>query len=154
MDICYMRIAVNTRLLLKGKMEGMGWFAFEVLKRMVEQHPEDQFLFLFDRPYDKQFVFGENVETRVLFPPARHPILWYIWFEISVKRALSKWKPDVFFSPDGYASLSTTVPQAMVTHDLAFIDYPQYIPKTVAAYYRFFCPKYVEKAQRVMFLSS
>ena len=149
-----MRIAVNTRLLYEGKMEGVGWFTYEVLKRMVEQHPEDQFLFLFDRPYDEQFVFGGNVETRVLSPPARHPILWYIWFEISVKRALSKWKPDVFFSPDGYASLSTYIPQAIVTHDLAFIDYPQYIPKWVAAYYRFFWPKYIEKAQRVITVSN
>ena len=30
-----MRIAVNTRLLLKGKLEGIGWVAYETLKRIV-----------------------------------------------------------------------------------------------------------------------
>ncbi len=35
-----MVIAVNTRLLLKGKLEGIGWFSSETLKRMTINHPE------------------------------------------------------------------------------------------------------------------
>ncbi|QQR96432.1 MAG: hypothetical protein IPJ93_07485 [Bacteroidota bacterium] len=38
-------IAVNTRMLLKDKLDGTGWFAFETLKRIVIQHPEHRFIF-------------------------------------------------------------------------------------------------------------
>lgn len=38
-----MRIAVNTRFLLKDKMEGFGWFTYETVKRMVIAHPEHTF---------------------------------------------------------------------------------------------------------------
>ena len=43
-----MRIAVNTRFLLPGRLEGLGRFTFEVVKRMVEANPEVEFIFLFD----------------------------------------------------------------------------------------------------------
>ena len=33
-----MRIAVNTRFLIPNKLEGIGWFTHEVLKKMVEHH--------------------------------------------------------------------------------------------------------------------
>ena len=68
-----MKIAVNTRLLLKDKLEGIGWVAYETLRRMVKSHPEVEFYFLFDREPDPMFVFGDNVKPVVLFPQARHP---------------------------------------------------------------------------------
>jgi len=46
-----MKIAINTRLLLKNKLEGIGWFTFEHLKRIVKNHPERKFYFIFDRKY-------------------------------------------------------------------------------------------------------
>ncbi|GIR11816.1 MAG: hypothetical protein CM15mP23_03910 [Cryomorphaceae bacterium] len=52
-----MRIAVNTRLLLKDKLEGIGWYTYETLSRIVKSHPEHEFYFLFDRPYSKEFIF-------------------------------------------------------------------------------------------------
>ena len=70
-----MRIAVNTRLLLKGKLEGIGWFTSQTLERIVKQHPEHEFIFFFDRPYDPQFVFAPNVTPVVVHPQARHPVL-------------------------------------------------------------------------------
>ncbi|RMD99610.1 MAG: glycosyltransferase family 1 protein, partial [Bacteroidetes bacterium] len=85
-----MRIAVNTRLLLKGKLEGMGWFTHEVLSRMVAAHPQDEFFFLFDRPYDPGFVFAKNVTPVVVSPPARHPFLFYLWFERRLPAVLER----------------------------------------------------------------
>ena len=54
-----MIIGINTRFLLTTKMEGFGWYTFEISKRLVAQHPEHQFVFFFDRPYDSKFIFGE-----------------------------------------------------------------------------------------------
>ncbi len=42
-----MRIAVNTRLLLNGKLEGIGWFTYQTLERIVRDHPEHDFFFSF-----------------------------------------------------------------------------------------------------------
>jgi hypothetical protein len=70
-------------------MEGFGWYTFEVVKRLVENHPEHEFVFFFDRAFDKRFVFGKNVEPVVLFPPARHPILFKWFFNYSIKNLFS-----------------------------------------------------------------
>ena len=77
-----MKIAVNTRLLLKDRLEGIGWFTHECLSRIVRQHPEHQFYFLFDRAYDESFVYAPNVTPVVTHPQARHPYLWYLFFEV------------------------------------------------------------------------
>jgi glycosyltransferase involved in cell wall biosynthesis len=148
-----MRIVVNTRLLLKNKLEGIGWFTYETLKRMVYQHPEHEFFFLFDRPYDKSFVFSSNVSPVVLFPQARHPALYYLFFEFAVPRALKKIKADLFLSPDGYLSLSTSVPSVQVIHDLHFVHFPQNIPWMERNYYSYFFPRYANKAARIACVS-
>ncbi|MFA7138685.1 MAG: hypothetical protein WC151_09215, partial [Bacteroidales bacterium] len=100
-----MKIAVNTRLLLKNKLEGIGSFEYENLLRLTTQHPEHQFFFLFDRKYHPDFIFGSNVTPVILPPQARHPILYHIWFQYSIGYYLKKLKPDLFFSPDGYLPL-------------------------------------------------
>ena len=148
-----MKIVVNARFLIKDKLEGIGWFSHEVLRRMVEAHPEDEFIFLFDRPFDDTFLYAPNVKGVQLFPPARHPFLWYLWFEIAVKRYLNKHKPDAFFSPDGYLSLKASCPQVMVCHDIAFMHYPEYVPKLVNKYYRHYTPKFLKRADRVVTVS-
>ena len=104
-----MRIAVNTRLLLKGKLEGIGWFTYQTLKRMVENHPEHEFIFIFDRPYDPSFIFGKNVTAVVVGPPARHPILFYLWLDWSVAYVLKKYKADVANLQKEYPDFETFI---------------------------------------------
>lgn len=149
-----MRIAVNTRFLLPHKMEGFGWYTYEITKRLVEQHPEHTFIFLFDRPYDYRFIFGENVIPVVLFPPARHPFLFIIWFELAVRRALKKYQADVFFSPDGYLSLGSDCPQINVIHDLNFEHLNDAMPVLQKWYYRYFFPKFAKKAKKIVTVSN
>lgn len=134
-------------------MEGFGWYTYETTRRLVEQHPEHTFILFFDRAFDKKFVFGPNVIPVVLRPPARHPILFILWFELAVHRALKKYKADVFFSPDGYLSLRTDVPQIPVIHDLNFEYYPKDIPWVASKYYRYFFPKFAKKASKILTVS-
>jgi glycosyltransferase involved in cell wall biosynthesis len=148
-----MRIGVNTRFLLSHKMEGFGWYTFEIVKRMVENHPEHEFVFFFDRPFDPKFVFGPNVKTVVLNPPARHPFLFIIYFNWSLTRALKKHQIDVFFSPDGYLSLYTKVPQIAVIHDLNFEHHPHDIPPLPRWYLRQYFPRFAKKAAHILTVS-
>lgn len=148
-----MRIAVNTRFLLPDKLEGLGWYTHALLRQMVLNHPEDQFFFFFDRPFDPAYVYAENVTPIVLFPPARHPLLWYAWFEWAVPRALRRCKADVFFSPDCYMSLTTSVPTVMTVHDLIPLQHPEQVPWWSRDYYRYFIPRYIRQADRVITVS-
>lgn len=121
------KIAVNTRFLIKNKLEGIGLFTYESLKRITRAHPEIDFYFLFDRKFDQEFIFGDNIKPVVLFPQARHPLLWYLWFEISVARWLKKNNPNLFLSTDGYACLNTSVATVIVIHDLAYEHYKEHV---------------------------
>lgn len=148
-----MRIAVNTRLLFNEKLEGVALFNHEVVRRIVEQHPEDEFIFFFDRKFDPKYKYGPNVETVVLFPPARHPFLFIWWFEWAVANALHKWKADVFLSVDNFLSLRTSVPTVLVTHDLAHAHFPNWNTLLQRKYYQFFAPKFNRRAKRIVAVS-
>lgn len=148
-----MRIAVNTRFLLKSKLEGIGWFTFEVVRQLVINNPQHEFIFLFDRPFDEEFIFAKNIKPVVVSPPARHPLLWYMWFEWSVPFILKRHKVDLFFSPDGYLSLSSKVPSVVVMHDLAFEHHPEDVGGLVSKFYRYFTPRYAKKAARILTVS-
>ncbi len=149
-----MRIAVNTRLLLKGKLEGIGWFTYQTIERIVRNHPEHEFFFFFDRPYDPLFVFAPNVTPVVIHPQARHPILFYLWFEWGVPFMLKKYKIDLFLSPDSYMSLSTKVPTCLVIHDLAFEHYPEHFVLSHRLYWRHYSPLFARKAKRIATVST
>lgn len=148
-----MRIAVNARFLLPGRMEGIGRFTWEVARRLVDRFPDDEFIFLFDRPFDSAWLPSGNVKPVVAAPPARHPLLWYAWFEWAVPMALQRHRADVFFSPDGYCSLRSSVPTVMVTHDLAHLHFPEAVPGLVRRYYQYFVPKFLERAERIVAVS-
>jgi glycosyltransferase involved in cell wall biosynthesis len=148
-----MKIAVNTRVLLKDRLEGVGWFIYEVFRNLAENHPEHEFIFFFDRPYHPDFVFGKNVTPVVLFPQARHPLLFVWWFEWSVSRALKRYKADVFISPDNFLCLNTQVPTLLVVHDLAYKHFSDNDKWVNRLYYRFFMPKFIKKATHIVTVS-
>lgn len=146
-------IAVNTRWLLPNKLEGMGWFTHHLLKRMVKNHPEVNFLFIFDRPWNPEFIYGSNVTPLIVGPQARHPILWRLWSQISVRRVLKKHQPDLFFSPDGFIPLQSKTPTLAVIHDLNFEHYPQWSPKRVTAFYKKYMPRFAAQATHIATVS-
>lgn len=149
-----MVIAVNTKFLLDDYLEGYGRFIYETFKLITKQHPEHQFIFFFDRPYNKRFVWDTNISPIIAGPPARHPLLWKWWYDIRVPALLRKYKADVFVSPDGFCSLRTKIPQCVVIHDLAFIHQPKGIKKSHLAFYKKYTPRFISKANRVVTVSS
>jgi len=146
-------IGVNTRLLQKDKLEGIGWFTYETLIRITKNHPEHQFIFFFDRPFDASFIFSDNVKGVVLPPPTRHVIIFIPWFELQITNALKKHKVDLFLSPDGHLSLFSKVKSVAVIHDLNFLHLPQFLPKIVRWYYNYYFPKFAKKATQIATVS-
>ena len=148
-----MKIAVNTRLLLKDRLEGIGIFSRETLSRITKAHPEHQFYFLFDRDYDESFVFSDNVTPLVAHPQARHPYLWYLFFEYGIPLKLRQIKPDIFVSTDGWIPTRLKIPTVNVIHDLNFKHHPEFVPPVVRRYYDRFFPKFARNATRLATVS-
>lgn len=148
-----MKIAVNTRLLLKNELEGIGWFTYESLKRITQKYSEHEFIFIFDRKFSDEFIFSKNITPVVVPPQSRHPLLWYLWFDWSVSNVLKKHKPDLFLSPDGYLSQRTKVPSLAVIHDINFVHRPQDLPFLSRKYYNYYFPRFAKKAKRIATVS-
>lgn len=130
-----MNIGINARLFIKDKLEGVATYIYENTKRMVLDHPEDQFFFFFDRKYDDSFIFANNITPIIVYPSARHPILWEIWWQWQIPRYLKKHQIDVFYTGEIFMPRKTKVPKAIVSHDLAYLHYPDQIPSAVRKYY-------------------
>lgn len=147
------KIAINVRFLLPNKLEGYGIYTQEILSRWVKIWPEAQFYFIFDRAYDERYIFSSNITPIVLFPPARHPLLFMAWYEFSLSRFLNKLKPDLFLSMDGFLPLGYKGKKMVVIHDLAYLHFPQGIPLSHLWYYKCFQPKFAHSADQIIAVS-
>jgi glycosyltransferase involved in cell wall biosynthesis len=147
-----MRIAVNTRLLIPDKMEGIGSFIRECTKRLVEWHPEHEFHLIFDRRWDPEMV-PAGATPHSLPPQARHPQLFQAWFEWSLPYLFKKIKADIFLSPDGYLSLRSSIPAMQVLHDINFEHEAYGIPGPYLRHYRKYFRQYAHKASRIATVS-
>lgn len=132
-----MKVVVNARWLLPGKLEGTGVFTLRMLEEITRALPDVDFTLLYDRPSaaKQPLIQGKNIKHRVVYPPARHPLLWQIWNRWSVPRALWKEQADLYWSPDGLPA-RTSAPQWITIHDLNFIHHPEWLPKRVAKHYK------------------
>ncbi|MFO7723429.1 MAG: glycosyltransferase family 1 protein [Bacteroidales bacterium] len=123
-----MKIVINTRLVIKGKMDGIGWFTWETMPVIAAMHPGHQFYFLFDRPYDTSFRFPPNVTPLVIRPVARHPALIRFWNNFSVSQVIKRIKPDLYVSPDFFLPQHLSCPGIVIIHDLNFEHFPHFLP--------------------------
>ena len=148
-----MHIVVNTRLLLPNKLDGIGWFSHEVLSRLTKDLSDWKFTFLFDRPFDQDFIYGSNVEGKILHPQTRHPLLYQWYFERTIPHKLKRLNADLFFSPDGFLSTRARIKQVPVIHDINFEHRPQDLPRAYSNYYRKYFPQFAQIADRIITVS-
>lgn len=148
-----MQIVVNTRLLIQNKLDGIGWFSYQTLKRITQNNPNVHFVFLFDRDYNDEFIFSDNITPIVIGPQARHPFLYYAWFHLAVKNLLNRMNPDLFLSPDGFLSPGAKCKQLPVIHDINFLHNPKDLKPLTSKYYNHFFPKYAKLATRIATVS-
>lgn len=149
-----MKIAVNTRLLLHNRLEGIGYFTLKTLEKVVKNHPEHEFIFFFDRKYHSSFVFADNVTPVVIPLPTRAPILWYIYFDFLLPLYMKKYKVDVLFSPDTYIPRKSKIPTLNTFHDINYEYDPSYIGNYWhRKYYLNFFPKFAKNATHLITVS-
>ncbi|HAK10955.1 MAG TPA: glycosyltransferase family 1 protein, partial [Chitinophagaceae bacterium] len=76
-------------------------------------------------------------------PPARHALGFLYWYSLRLPMALRKYKPDVLVQPYGFCSITTSIPQVMVVHDLSFKHFPQFVPAYHRWFYQFFTGSFI-----------
>lgn len=149
-----MKIAVNTRLLLANRLEGIGTFANETLARITKANPAIEFHFFFDRPFDPQFIYGKNIVPHVIFPPTRHPLLVEYWMNYAVPKKLKKINASAFVSPDSILFTSKQkTPSHLVIHDINFFHRPLDLPKKHRNFYLKNTPKFIQAATQIATVS-
>ena len=148
-----MYLTVNTRFLIPGNLTGFGHYTHEILSRIAHLHPEDHLEFLFDRKVPEAFIYHPGVRAYPLYPPARHPLLFYIWYQYSVRRHLRHHRPDVFFSPDSFMPIGLDCPSVITIHDVAHRRFPEAISVAHRWYYDVFIPKFVQATTRIITIS-
>lgn len=148
-----MKIAINARLLIEGRKDGISRFTDETLKRICNQHPEQDFLFLFDRKFHQQFIYADNITPKIIYPQARHPLLYDIWFNKRLPKILSRSKADIFVSSDGFLPLNCKLPTVAVIHDLNFEHHPEFLPQKELNYYKKRFPLFAQQATHICTVS-
>jgi len=148
-----MILAINCRNILPHKLEGFGRYSLELVRRICAMYPEVQFVLFFDRYVEGLPNFGPNTSNVILRPPTRHTLLYTVWFDWVLPRALRKHKVDLFWSPDGFLSLRTNVPQIATIHDINFEHYPDDLPKRAGDYYRSHFPRFAHIARHIFTVS-
>ncbi len=148
-----MVIAVNAIFFQQNLLEGYGNYAFEIISRLVESHPEHEFVWVFDRVCSHSFFTAPNVKSIQVGPPARNVPAFLYWYNISAVLALRKIKPDIWVQPYGFCSLTSKIPQLLVVHDLAFHHFPHQISWIQRWHYKIFTPRFLNKAANIVTVS-
>jgi glycosyltransferase involved in cell wall biosynthesis len=149
-----MRIAINARFTGQEVTEGYGRFTNGLVGAMATANPADEYVMMHDRqPLESSVMRAGNIRSITRGPAARHPILWKIWYDVSMPAMAAKAGADIIFSPDGFCSLSTSIPQILAIHDLAFLHFPSGINSLYRTYYRHYTPQFIRKAKQIVTVS-
>ena len=98
-------------------------------------------------------MFGTNVHPIVLYPQARIPVLWYLYFQVSIKQAIKRYGIDLFLSPDGYIPLGVKIPTLTVIHDINFEHSKDYLKPSHQKYLTYFFPQFARYSTRIATVS-
>lgn len=148
-----MRIAVNVQTLVKNHLEGLGWFAFETLKRITRSHPEHEFVFIFGKGVHDEFIFSDNVKAINIGPPFLRPFAWKLKFNLLLPLLLKKIKADIYVSTDGFSNSNLKIKNLLVIHDLNFEENKNWLQKSFARYYLKSFPNWAKNANRIATVS-
>lgn len=123
-----MRIGVNAQPLVNA-LTGIGQYTLALLKHLVTDHPDVEWVLYASGPLTTPFFDGmKNVTLSIHPTPSK--IQQVLFFAFCMKKILEKDNIDVFWSPTHILPLqkSKTVKYVMSVHDLVCIKMPKTMP--------------------------
>ena len=148
-----MKIAINCWVLRNKQLDGIGYFTVNTLARVIQNHPEVEFMILCDKHFTEPYFDFPNVTKYHVFPALRHPVLYVFYMEVMLTLFLRKHKPDLLLSMEGFLSLSSSTKQMPVLYDINFEHQPQDLKFQNRLYFLFFFKRFVKKASRIATIS-
>lgn len=148
-----MIIAVNSRFLREAQPDDLENFITECFSRLAVTYPQHQFIYIFNKPFDKGLNFPKNVTAVIAGPEIKNTILLQYWLNYKLPALLRKYKAEVFIGMDGMCSLHTKLPQCMLVHDLSFMQYPDLLKKKHVRFLKKFTPRFLAKAKNIVTVS-
>jgi len=109
-------------------------------------YPEHHFIFLFDKPYPTGLITEKNITALLLPPQVKNPLLQHYWYNFKIPRLLNRYHADHFISNGPVCSLRTNIPQAMILHDLSFLDKKNLYTAAETRYLKKYFKRFVLKA--------
>ncbi len=147
-----MRIGINARLLLRDRLEGIGWHAWEIIRRLTQNHPGHEFILFYDRREGILIPEGKNIHTVVQFPPSRHPLLIWWWCR-ALGLACVHHRIDVFYSPEVLMPSGSSIPCLITIHDLSPLVLAHSLPLAHRWYYQYYTKKNAQEAAHLFTVS-
>lgn len=130
--------------------ENSSCFPLDIVDELINRKPEHEFAIVTDKFNSKRFSVKKNVSVIIVSNSTRHPLLSKWWHDIKLPGILKRHKADVFVSFNGFCSLTTTVPQCILLHDLSFL-YKTSLPKrSHLFFYKRYLPKFLQKANTII----
>lgn len=148
-----MKIAVNCWVLRNKQLDGIGNFTVETLPLIIRAHPDVEFMILCDKNFNEPYFDFPNAVKYRIFPPYRHPLLYVVFMEWTVRWFLKRHRPDLFLSMEGFLSLGSSCRQLPIIYDLNFEKYPKDLALKNRLYFRGLFPKFARKAARIATIS-
>jgi glycosyltransferase involved in cell wall biosynthesis len=112
-----MIVAVNTRTLPGTRPEGYSYFIMETFRRIMRDHPGDQFIFITDPSLKKDLITGPNSKVVVSGPQNKHPLLWKLWYDVKLPAMLRRYKADLCIALGGHCSTTSKTAQSLLVYD-------------------------------------
>jgi glycosyltransferase involved in cell wall biosynthesis len=131
-----MVVAVNTTVVETDCLNNKSNFIKEVFKRIAQYNPQHQFIFIFDKAYDEDFISQKNITPVIITPffqsaitvkfwkeanvqsPQNALSLKY-WYNIKLPLILKKHQVDILIQTAGLCSLTTKIPQLLIIENPA-----------------------------------
>lgn len=126
---------------------------FSILDHLSKKFTQHQFLYIFDGPYNDNFIFQKNVLPIIVIPKTSNNLRLQYWFNYKIPAILRKRKADVFLSMEGICSLRTKIPQCLLVNDFSFLQFPKHLKNTQTRFYKKFTPAFLAKAKAIATVS-
>ena len=139
-------IGVDARELL-GAKTGVGRYLGELLRRWALRPDAGSPRFVLYSPEALTLpdITSQRIETRVL-PGGRGTL----WEQTTLRRAVNRDRPDVFFAPAYTAPLGLTMPVVVTIHDISFTAHPEWFRWREGTRRRFLTRHTARRARRIL----
>jgi glycosyltransferase involved in cell wall biosynthesis len=144
-----MIVGINMVLGTDGGVDGHGNFLQQCFSILAKEHPQDQFIYIVDRPLA---TTAKNITIVIIDTLPARTLLWRYWLDYKLSAIIKKQKVDVLVNA-GVCSLRTKIPQCLIINDLSFLHIPQFLNKSQVRFYKKLMPKFLAKAKQVVSVS-